>query len=101
MSEYAAEVLAALLLLMVIDELSGTRLFRRRRFYLLLALVSVGTLLFDGYLNARPVLQYGWHYLSGVQLWVVPVEDFGYGVALATAAIMTWELLERAGKRRH
>jgi len=98
--EYTAEVLAVLAVLAAVDQLAGTRLFRRGAFYLLLLCLGVGTLLFDGYLDARPVLRYGWRYLSGVQLWVVPVEDFGYGAALATVAVLMWELLERASKQR-
>ncbi len=100
MNEYTVEVLIALVLLVIIDHIAGTRLFRRGRFYVLLVGLSLGTFIFDGYLNGRPVLEYGWRYLSGIQLLVVPLEDFGYGVALATVAIMTWELVERAGKRR-
>lgn len=103
MREYTVEIVAVLLVLVLMDLLAGTRLFRRWRFYSVLVAISLGTLLFDGYLNARPVLAYGWRYLSGIQLWVVPIEDFGYGIALATVAIITWEFaeaLERAGKRR-
>lgn len=99
MREYTVEVLIVLATLILVDQLGGTRLLRRPAFCVLLVCLSAGTLLFDGYLDARPVLQYGWRYLSGIQLWVVPVEDFGYGVALASVAIMAWEMLERAGKR--
>ncbi len=100
MNEYTLEVLVALVLIVVLDQVAGTRLFRRGQFYVLLVVLSLGTFVFDGYLNGRPVLEYGWRYLSGIQLWVVPLEDFGYGIALATVAVMTWELVERAGKRR-
>lgn len=100
MSEYGLEVVGVLALLVALDLLLGTRLIRRPRFYVLLFAICLGTLLFDGYLDARPVVRYGWQHLSGVQVWVVPVEDFGYGVALATAAVLTWEVLGRAGRRR-
>lgn len=100
MREYSREIVCVLLLLAGLDWLSGVRLLRRRRFLALLALLSLGTLVFDGYLTARPVLRYGWRYLSGVQLGTIPLEDFGYGVALVSVAVLSWELLERAGKRR-
>ena len=99
MSEYTWEVLAVLAALIVLDRFSGVRLAARRRFWAVISCICIGTLVFDGYLNERPVLQYGWRYLSGVQLWVVPIEDFGYGVALASVAIIAWELMGRAGKR--
>jgi len=100
MGEYSWEIVIVLALLAGLDWLSGVRLLRRGRFLALLALLSVGTLAFDGYLTARPVLQYGWRYLSGAQLGTIPLEDFGYGVALVGVAVLCWELLERAGKRR-
>jgi lycopene cyclase domain-containing protein len=100
MREYSAEVVAALLVLAAVDQTIGHRLLRRPRFLLLLALLSLGTLGFDGYLLARPVLQYGWQYLSGVQLGWVPLEDFGYGVAFFVVAVSVWEGLERAGRKR-
>jgi lycopene cyclase domain-containing protein len=102
MKEYTTEVVVVLLLLVLLDAAVGTWLFRRWRFWAVVVAICAGTLLFDGYLNARPVLAYGWRHLSGIQLWVVPIEDFGYGIALAAVAIITWELaeaLERAGKR--
>jgi lycopene cyclase domain-containing protein len=100
MSEYTVEVIVVLLALFAVDWVSGVRLMLRSRFLAVLVCLSLGTLAFDGYLDARPVVVYGWRYLSGVQLWVVPVEDFGYGIALATIAVLSWELMGRAGKRR-
>lgn len=100
MKEYSAEVAGVLLVLASLDLTLGLRLLRRPRFLLLLALLSLGTLLFDGYLVARPVLQYGWQYLTGVQLGWVPLEDFGYGIAFVIVAVSVWEGLERASRRR-
>ncbi|MHB8577161.1 MAG: lycopene cyclase domain-containing protein [Dehalococcoidia bacterium] len=100
MSEYPIEVLVVLAVLATADQVSGVRLLRRWRFWAMLACICAGTLTFDGYLDARPVVLYGWQHLSGLQLWVVPIEDFGYGIALATVAILSWELSERAGRRR-
>lgn len=100
MREYSAEVVAILLILALADQSVGLRLLRRPRFLLLLALLSLGTLGFDGYLLARPVLRYGWRYLSGVQVGWVPLEDFGYGVAFFIVAVSVWEGLERAGRKR-
>jgi lycopene cyclase domain-containing protein len=100
LNEYSAEVAGVLLVLALLDQTVGQRLLRRPRFLLLLALLSLGTLTFDGYLVARPVLQYGWRFLTGIQLGWVPLEDFGYGIAFAIVAVSVWEGLERAGRRR-
>jgi lycopene cyclase domain-containing protein len=97
--EYSAEVAGVLLALALLDQTVGLRLLRRPRFLLLLALLSFGTIMFDGYLVARPVLQYGWRFLTGIQLGWVPLEDFGYGIALVIVAVSVWEGLERAGRR--
>jgi len=99
MREYSVEVVGVLLVLALLDQTVGPRLLSRPRFLLLLALLSLGTLAFDGYLVARPVLRYGWQYLSGVQIGWVPLEDFGYGVAFVTVAVSVWEGLERASRR--
>ncbi len=99
MNEYSREVVIVLLLLGVLDQTVGFRLLRRPRFLLLLAVLSLGTLAFDGYLLARPVLKYGWRFLSGVQVGWVPLEDFGYGLAFFIVAVSVWEALERAGAR--
>ncbi|HZQ36398.1 MAG TPA: lycopene cyclase domain-containing protein [Dehalococcoidia bacterium] len=96
--EYSAEVAGVLLVLALLDQTVGLRLLRRPRFLLLLALLSLGTLIFDGYLVARPVLQYGWRFLTGIQLGWVPLEDFGYGIAFVIVAVSVWEGLERAGR---
>jgi lycopene cyclase domain-containing protein len=88
-----------LLLLAVLDQTVGVRLLRRPRFLLLLCLLSLGTLVFDGYLVARPVLHYGWRHLSGIQLGWAPLEDLGYGIACFIVAVSAWEVLEREGGR--
>jgi lycopene cyclase domain-containing protein len=95
MSEYSWEVVGVLLLLGILDRVLGLGLLRRGRFLALLGLICAGTLLFDGYLDSRPVVLYGWRYLSGLQLWKVPLEDFGYGISMATIAVGGWELVER------
>ena len=101
MIEYSLLTVSILFCLAAIDAVTGVRLLRRSRFWLLLILLSVGTLVFDGYLTARPVISYNPRFLLGVRLWHIPVEDFGYCLIIVTTVILMWELLERVGDRRH
>ena len=97
---YLFEDIGALLAVALIDQLSGLRLLRRRRFLALLLLLNLATILADGYLTARGVLLYSDHLLTLPRLWRMPLEDLGYGTALFVLAVETWELLGRAESRR-
>lgn len=99
MHAYIVEDVLALLLVALLDHASGVRLLRRRHFWLLLLVLNAATLIADGYLTARPVLLYDDAQLTLPRLWHMPLEDLGYGTALFVLAILTWELLGRAGSR--
>lgn len=99
MHEYLVEDLVVLAALVVLDQVLGTRLLRRRPFLILLVALNVATVLADGYLTARPVLLYDPHALTLPRLWHMPLEDLGYGSALIIGAVMTWELLGDRSER--
>ena len=80
--QYTGFVLIFLALAVSLDKILGTALIYQRRFYLYLLFIIVFTLLFNGYLTWRPVVQYDEAYQLGFRIFTIPIEDFGYGVSL-------------------
>ena len=65
-----------------VDQILKTDLLLSRRFYIYLGLIIFFTLIFNGFLTARPVVLYGEAYQVGLRIITIPVEDFGYGISL-------------------
>ncbi|MBN2013178.1 lycopene cyclase domain-containing protein [candidate division KSB1 bacterium] len=93
--EYAALVLVAITLCGVLDILSGIKLLRRRNTYVLMIAIITFTTIFNGYLTARPVILYNAAYLTGIHLGTIPLEDFGYGLALVMSCVILYETIKR------
>lgn len=76
-----------------------TGLFRRRGYWAAMAIVLAFQIPVDGWLTKLPgaIVWYAPAQITGVRFpWDIPVEDFLYGFALVTAALLLWE---RAGVR--
>jgi len=80
--EYTGLVLIFIGIAVFADQFLRTDLLLSRRFYIYLGLIVFFTLVFNGYLTARPVVLYGETYQLGWRIITIPVEDFGYGIAL-------------------
>jgi lycopene cyclase domain-containing protein len=93
--EYTGLALSALSGVFILERLLRTALFSRREFPFYLAFLAVATVLFNGYLTARPVVFYNETYMSGWRLGTIPVEDFVYGTALILLATTLYEWLKR------
>ncbi len=91
MQLYTGLVLLSLALAVYVDRLSKTALILSSRFYGYLLLVFIFTFVFNGYLTWRPVVLYGEMYYSGIRLFTIPVEDFGYGTSLIMFATIFYE----------
>ena len=75
-----------------------TGLFRRRAYWVALAIVFFFQVLVDGWLTklSAPIVLYAPEQFSGVRIpWDVPVEDYLFGFALVTLVMLLWE---RAGR---
>lgn len=95
-----AAVLAPLLVLAVELAVLRTGLLRRRRFWAALAIVLAFQVPVDGWLTSghAPVVAYHPVATSGLYgPWRIPIEDFGFGLALAALTLMLWE---RTARRR-
>lgn len=79
-----------------------TGLFRRRAYWLSMAIVLGFQVLADGWLTklGAPIVSYDDRHTSGVRFpFDIPVEDFLFGFALVTAVLLLWERSRLRGDR--
>ena len=75
-----------------------TGLFRTPAYWVTLAITWAFQVPVDGWLTklSAPVVRYNPAEFSGVRFpWDIPVEDFAYGFALVTLALILWVRNER------
>ena len=80
--------------------IARTGLFRRPSYWITIAIVFAFQIPVDGWLTklSAPVVEYAPRQLTGLRFpWDIPVEDFLFGFALVTSALLMWE---RQGGRR-
>ena len=90
----APALLAALAVCGVELKLLHTGLFRRRAYWLTMAIVLGFQVVVDGWLTklSAPVVIYNERQTTGLRFpWDIPVEDFLFGFALVTAVLLRWE----------
>jgi len=80
--EYTGLVFIVTGIAILADRILKTDLLLSRRFYLYIGLVILFTVVFNGFLTARPVVLYGESYQLGLRIITIPIEDFGYGISL-------------------
>ena len=92
---YTVPAVAAVLAVCVWELLFlRTGLFRRRAYWLSMLIVLAFQIPVDGWLTklSAPVVEYSREQITGLRgPWNIPVEDFLFGFALATAALLLWE----------
>lgn len=93
--EYTALALINLAIVAVLDLVLKTRLYLNGNFYLLLGLTIIFTLIFNGYLTARPVVTYGMDFQTGWRIFTIPAEDFIYGISLISLNTIIFEKLKK------
>jgi lycopene cyclase domain-containing protein len=87
----SSTVLAELLVL-------RTGLFRRRAYWITMAIVFAFQVAVDGWLTKlhAPIVRYAEWAISGVRVpWDIPVEDFLFGFAMVTTTLLLWERARR------
>ncbi len=90
---YTLITLVGLLLAFGANHWFGTRLHRRGAFWLFLGLAVLATAVFDNAIFRLPVVLFRRSSTLGVTLPFMPLEDVGFGVAMATFAVVFWEWL--------
>jgi lycopene cyclase domain-containing protein len=71
-----------------------TGLFRRPAYWVAMAIVLAFQIPVDGWLTklSAPIVLYQRTATTGLRFgWDIPIEDFLYGFALVTAALLLWE----------
>jgi len=99
--EYTIAAIAAPVAVVAL-ELAALRtgLLRRVRFWAAIALVLAFQVLVDGWLTTEVVF-YDDRFTSGVRFpFNIPVEDFGFGFALAALSVLLWEWHRRREEGR-
>jgi lycopene cyclase domain-containing protein len=82
-----------------------TGIFATAQYWITMAIVFAFQVPVDGWLTKLrdPIVIYNERQMSGVRMpWDIPVEDFGFGFAMVTLAILLWRhrLDRRAGTTR-
>ncbi|MEZ4763223.1 MAG: lycopene cyclase domain-containing protein [Calditrichia bacterium] len=93
--EYTALVLIALGLVGFLERALQTGIFSQSRTWRFLAIVSGLTLVFNGYLTARPVVLYNPAFQLDFRIFTIPVEDFGYGISLVLFNVLLFEFFKQ------
>jgi lycopene cyclase domain-containing protein len=79
----------------LLDYLLRTEVLARKRILLFLGILMILILIFNGYLTARPIVLYDYKYQLDWQIFTIPIEDFGYGLALILLNTILFEKLKR------
>ena len=82
-----------------------TGIFRMRAYWSTMAICLMFMIPVNGWLTklSAPVVLYAQDEFSGLRpIWDIPLEDFGFGIALLTLVLMSWvRVIERSVKRRN
>jgi len=97
--EYLVAALAAVALVVAAELLLfRTGLFRRKAYWITMAIVFAFQIAVDGWLTKLddPIVRYADWAISGVRVpWDIPVEDFLFGFAMVTLTLLLWERARR------
>lgn len=94
MAASTAAVLTVLVELLVLR----TGLFRRKAYWITMAIVIAFQVAVDGWLTKlyAPIVRYADWAISGVRVpWDIPVEDFLFGFAMVTLTLLLWDRARR------
>lgn len=80
--EYTGLATASLSVVFFTDYFYKTNLFTQKHTFIYIGLIIFFTLIFNGYLTARPVVLYDYQYQLNFLVYTIPTEDFIYGLAL-------------------
>jgi lycopene cyclase domain-containing protein len=94
MPEYTVATVVAVLAVVAVELLwARTGIFRSLQYWVTMAIIGFFQVLVDGWLTRLPdpIVAYAPEQSTGVRVpFDIPVEDFGFGFALVTAALLAW-----------
>jgi lycopene cyclase domain-containing protein len=93
--EYTVWSAVAVLVVVALEALwLRTGLFGKAQYWIAMAIVFAFQCLVDGWLTklSAPIVLYAQDHMLGVRApWDIPVEDFAFGFAMVTLALLVWE----------
>ena len=99
MLEYTLATVVAVVVVVAAELLwARTGIFTTAKFWLATAIVWFFQIWVDGWLTRLPdpIVSYAPQHFGGIRFpFDIPIEDFGFGIALVTAVIIGWELAGR------
>lgn len=96
--DYTAIVATMVAITATLDFLLDTRVLSSTRGTLLLGLLILMMLIFNGYLTGRPVVIYDPAYQLDLRILSIPLEDFFYGFSLIYLNIIIFEKLKEVNR---
>lgn len=87
---YSFAVCAVVALFSLVS-IRNDRYLQKKNFLAFLLGVLGLTLIFNGYLTARPVVLYSPNFMSNVLVGTIPVEDIFYGLVLVGGCVLSYE----------
>ncbi len=94
MPEYTVLTVIAMIAVVLLELLwLRTGIFRTAQYWLSMVIVFGFQILVDGWLTklSDPIVIYNTDEMLGVRFpWDIPIEDFGFGFAMVTLAILLW-----------
>lgn len=75
-----------------------TGIFRRPAYWIAMAICLAFQVPVDGWLTklSAPIVIYNPDEMLGIRApWDIPIEDFGFGIAMLTLTLMVWEFLKQ------
>ncbi|HWB78720.1 MAG TPA: lycopene cyclase domain-containing protein [Nannocystaceae bacterium] len=88
---YTALALCAVAGAALVDHALGVRLLQRRAGWAYVGAVVLLTTACNGYLTSRPIVVYDLQYQLGWLVGSIPIEDYGFGLALLTTVAVIYE----------
>ncbi|MFC0626453.1 lycopene cyclase domain-containing protein [Kribbella deserti] len=96
---YTVPAIAAVVLVVLLERyVLRTGLFRKASYWISMAIVLGFQVPVDGWLTKldAPIVLYAPDHITGVRFpWDIPIEDFAFGYAMVTAALLAWEKQRR------
>jgi len=91
--EYTTLAGLAFLSALLTDKIWGAFIFDNSKFLFFFVLISLFTLIFNGYLTWRPIVTYDATYQLDFRIFTIPIEDFFFGYALLILCTSIYEKL--------
>lgn len=95
MPEYTLLTVVAVVAVLVLEfAILRTGALRTAQFWLSMVIVMFFQVLVDGWLTklSNPIVLYHPDHMLGIRWpWDIPIEDFGFGFAMVTLAVVLWQ----------